>query len=58
MTIKEIRTQMGLSQSQFANYFEIPIRTIQKWECGQSSPPPYIPKMMLRIVKANREDLL
>lgn len=53
--IKEIRGSMGISQSKFAEYFEIPIRTIQKWEIGQSSPPPYIPKMMEEILKLKSE---
>lgn len=50
MNIKELRQRTGLSQSQFADYFEIPVRTIQKWERNGSTPPEYIPKMMERIL--------
>ena len=50
MNIKELRQRTGLSQSQFADYFEIPVRTIQKWERNGSTPPEYTPKMMERIL--------
>lgn len=50
MTVKEIRKRTGLSQSKFAEYFGIPVRTIQKWERNGSVPPEYIPKMMERIL--------
>lgn len=37
--IKEIRTQFGLSQSQFANFVGIPVRTLQSWESGHRKCP-------------------
>ena len=51
MSIKEIRAMTGLSQSKFANLFDIPVRSIQEWEQERKSPPPYVPGMMLRILK-------
>ena len=51
MDIKGIRQRTGLSQTKFGEYFEIPIRTIQKWERNGSTPPEYIPKMMERILE-------
>lgn len=50
MNIKEIRQKTGLSQAKFGEYFEIPVRTIQKWERNGSVPSEYIPKMMERIL--------
>ena len=50
MTIKELRKATGLSQSKFAQYFNIPTRTIQHWEQDISKPPSYIPEMMERIL--------
>lgn len=41
---------MNLSQSKFAQYFNIPTRTIQHWEQDISKPPSYIPEMMERIL--------
>ena len=50
MNIKEIRQRTGLSQTKLGEHFEIPVRTIQKWERNGSTPPEYIPKMMERIL--------
>lgn len=41
---------MGLSQSRFARYFNIPVSTIQNWEQGSRTPPPYVVEMMFQIV--------
>lgn len=49
--IKNIRNNMGLTQKQFSEYFNIPLRTIQKWEINQSNPPIYIIEMMEKIIK-------
>ena len=49
MLIRELRKKTGLSQSKFAEYFEIPLRTVQEWEQGRRKPPDYIPKLLERI---------
>lgn len=49
MTIRELRSKTKLSQSKFAEYFEIPLRTVQEWEQGRRNPPDYIPKLLERI---------
>jgi transcriptional regulator with XRE-family HTH domain len=36
--IKRIRWQLGLSQEEFADRFEIPIGTLRDWEQGRSQP--------------------
>lgn len=51
MTVKELRTLTGLSQSKFAAYFEIPVATLQRWENLSRTPAPYLPKMMERILR-------
>lgn len=50
MTANELRRRTELTQSKFAEYFGIPVRTIQRWERNGSVPPEYIPKMMERIL--------
>lgn len=40
--IKEIRTESGMNQGQFAKYFNIPLRTLQHWEAGTRSCPEYL----------------
>ncbi|NBH15373.1 helix-turn-helix domain-containing protein [Lachnospiraceae bacterium] len=49
MTIQELRYKTNLSQKQFSEYFEIPIRTVQEWEQGRRKPPDYISKLLERI---------
>jgi putative transcriptional regulator len=44
--IQELRAQSGLSQSKFAAKLGIPVRTIQNWEIGHSSPPSYVINMI------------
>lgn len=36
--VKRIRWQLGLSQEDFAERFEIPIGTLRDWEQGRSRP--------------------
>lgn len=42
MNIKEMRNQLGDTQSEFASRYGIPFRTIQNWETGTRKPPEYI----------------
>ena len=51
MTIKEIRTLTGLSQSKFAAKYKINVRTLQDWELGRSTPPEHTLFMLERLVK-------
>ena len=39
---KNIRTGTNLSQSAFAIKYGIPVRTLQEWEQGRSTPPEYV----------------
>lgn len=49
-SIKDIRNRLGITQREFSEYFEIPIKTIQQWERCGAKPASYIPKMMERIL--------
>ncbi len=48
--IKELRKKTGLSQSKFSAKFGIPVRTLQQWEQGISTPPEYVVRMMAYIM--------
>ena len=50
VSIAEIRKSTGMSQSEFAKLFDIPVRTLQDWEQERRVPPPYVPGMILRIL--------
>lgn len=51
MAVKEIRTLTGLSQARFAERYEIPKRTLEKWEQGETNPPLYLVKLLERVVR-------
>ena len=46
MTFKELREGSGMTRGQFAEYFEIPYRTVQNWELGLRVCPDYLLKLM------------
>lgn len=49
--VKALRKRTGKSQSKFAQYFNIPVRTLQTWEAGGTCPPAYVLGMMERILE-------
>ena len=51
MSIKELRLQTGLSQSKFANMFEIPVATLKDWEQERRNPPSYVIGMIKTILE-------
>ena len=52
MTFKELRLQSGMSRPAFAEYFEIPYRTVQSWELyGESSEGRKCPEYLLKLMK-------
>jgi len=51
MNIKEIRSGLSLSQSQFATKFNIPVRTLQQWEQNKSSPPEYVVDLICKQIE-------
>lgn len=54
MNIREMRAQLGDTQSEFASRYNIPFRTIQNWETGTRKPPEYIASFLEQRIK---EDL-
>ena len=55
MDIREMRTQLGDTQIEFARRYRIPYRTIQNWETGLRKPPDYIVGLLEQRVN---EDLI
>ena len=50
-TIRKLRADTGLSQSQFAARFHIPTCTLQDWEHNRRTPPAYVLYMMQELLK-------
>lgn len=55
MDIREMRTQLGDTQSEFSARYNIPFRTVQNWETGLRKPPEYIMSLLEDRI---REDLI
>lgn len=52
-SIKEIRQLTGLSQTKFAEKYQIPLRTLQDWEAGRREPAEYLVALLDRAVRAD-----
>ena len=37
--IQRLRTRLGLTQTEFAQRLNVTLRTVQRWESGESSKP-------------------
>ena len=46
MEFKELIQATGMNNPQFANYFNIPVRTVQHWDKGTRSCPTYLLELM------------
>ena len=51
----ELRQSTGMNRREFAEYFEIPYRTVQDWELGNRRMPYYLLRLM--VYKVDKENL-
>lgn len=56
MDIKQLRKAAGMTQAQFAEYFETSKRSVQNWEEGRRKPP--LPLVKLMEYKLRKENLI
>lgn len=56
MTVREIRSLIGLTQKEFGERYGIPMRTIQNWEGGQRECPAYVLALLERVVWEDYEE--
>lgn len=54
--LKEARALTGLSQQGMADRMLIPKKTIQKWEQGDNTPPPYVQRFVLNELESLRKE--
>ena len=52
----ELRKSTGMNRREFAEYFEIPYRTIQDWELGNRQMPSYLLRLMAYKIRIERID--
>lgn len=46
MIFHDLRKRSGMTQKEYAAYFNIPTRTIEDWDRGARVPPPYLLELM------------
>lgn len=54
MKIKELRELTGLSQKEFADRYDLSVRTLQGWEQGRTQPPSYLVGLLERLIKSEK----
>ena len=54
--MKAMRKEAGMTQRQFAEYFGIPLRTVEDWERGLKHMPDYV--MRLFVYKLRMEGMI
>ena len=52
----ELRKSTGMNQREFAEYFEIPYRTVQEWELGNRKMPEYLLRLMDYKIKMEKNN--
>ena len=56
MEFTELLTLSGMSQTDFAKYFGIPLRTVHNWKAGVRKCPDYVIELM--AYRLRNEDLI
>lgn len=52
MTIKQLREAAHMTQKAFAEFFEIPKRSLENWEGGKRQCPDYLLALMVYKLKS------
>lgn len=52
----ELRSSTGMNRREFAEYFEIPYRTVQEWELGNRKMPEYLLRLMAYKIQIENEN--
>lgn len=55
-SLKTARKDTGLTQQGVADRTLIPKRTIEKWEIGERTPPPYVQRFVLNELESLRKE--
>ncbi len=53
--LKEMRKTVGMTQKEFAEYFQIPKRTLEDWESGKHKMPDYLLRLMLYKLEIEKQ---
>lgn len=45
--VRDLRALMKMTQAQFAEFYGVPKRTLERWEAGRSLPPAWVFRLMI-----------
>lgn len=54
--LRAFRIKYGFTQSSFADFLEIPLKTLQNWEQGRTECPEYLLKLIAYKISGGKED--
>ena len=57
ITLRELRDYSHLTQKAFAEKYNIPLATYRKWEQGESTPAPYIVKLIADTIPVLKDNM-
>ena len=53
-TLKRTREILGMNRTQFSQYMEIPLRTLEEWEAGRRQMPDYVLLLIAYYVRVQQ----
>lgn len=54
--IRSMRESLGITRVEFCRRYNLPLKTVTKWEVGEATPPSYIPILLERLVSGDFGD--
>ena len=53
-TLKRTREKLGMNRTQFSQYIQIPLRTLEEWEAGRRQMPEYVLRLISYYVSTEQ----
>ena len=53
-TLKRTREMLGMNRTEFSQYMEIPLRTLEEWEAGRRQMPEYVLRLIAYYARMER----
>lgn len=53
-TLKGIREMLDMNRTEFSQYMDIPLRTLEEWEAGRRQMPEYVLRLIAYYVKVQK----
>lgn len=54
LTVRQLKEKAKMTAREFADFFEMPKRTVEAWQSGRNKPPEYLVKLMEYKLKTEK----